>query len=441
MEFLKKILERTTINDRYNACKDTITNEWRDNKYFRFGAITTTLSISILLTRAYLRNTKSIDKYEYEIITHDKLIEKIKLKAQNSGNNGNDIKEDITDDDTKESMEIQEKLEKDKYRLKRILTSMVLIDIGLSCLLGLPYHELRIGKTQWNDIFCWKRIYNFKGDSFDCFIGSILRISVFIGMVNLNILWGNVEHYKEIHVRDKNTGVTKEIAVWNGLKAKCVILDQIVSVFGSFGRLVFGSIQERLNNELMKEEQMDVLLQEEMSRHQSVLVVDDKNQIRKSMDADEIIQRFSGVTDIYELSKMYKSIVWIGLFATLTVFQSYMGIKLVFFDGFKSRRNNDKTLMKSIGICSSIIVLSHLEVYYAGKYIDSSCEPKNKFFNDKIHTHPVFKRKKTKSTWCKLCWSKITSTHYHCPRMLINIVLQYILHIFILVFLYWKHII
>ena len=186
-------------------------------------------------------------------------------------------------------------------------------------------------------------------------------------------------------------------------------------MFGILGNIVFGKWEAKLLAEIKRIEEMDKKVEDEMSKHEVVLVNKDKSQIRKTMDTDEIIEKYTGVTDKYEYSKVYKDVAWIGLFSSVTLFQGYLGIKLVFFDGFKPRNNTDNVLVKSIGIFSSIIVLSHMQVYFGGKYIEDCCEPKNKFFNDKIHAHPMFKRKKTKGDWCSSCWDKIHSTHYYCP--------------------------
>ena len=457
MEFIRKALEGTPIYEQIIVFKTQFIQEFYDNKYWRYGIATSaSLGILVLFRRFYLNYKQANDMSQYEVITHDKLIERMRQNAENNDDIKDDIKDDTEntdkkddDDDEqendeeeeKESLKLQLKLQKHKLKMKRILIGLVCVDVGLSCLLAFPYHDVSLKKDDLKNIWRYQRLFNFKGDTFDCFVGSLIRISVFIGMVNLNVLWGNVEHYKEIQVMDKKAGNTKEIAVWDKLKGRYVIwctdiqlivflngcyiirhfvVERINSFLGIFGRIILGGYEKRLKDAIKNEEEMEMQLQEEISKHSLVLVKKDKSQKRKTMDSKEIIERFSGAIDIYELSRFYKSIVWIGLFTSLTVFQSYVGIKLVFFDGFKKRYNKDNILLKSIGIFSSIIVLSHMQTYFGGKYIDDSCEPKNKFFNDKIHAHPMFKRKKAKSTWCSLCWDKIhgIKAHYHCPSML-----------------------
>ena len=234
MEFVTKVLEGTTFYDKFIYYKTQLIYKWEKNRYLRVGTLVTVCCASVLITQIYWNNISINNNHEYKILTHNEIIQQIRLNAKNNNNNNNDSNNDEKkddsdsdddddgndDDEEKESLKLAKKLENHKNKMKMILKGLVFIDLGMSILLAFPYHDIFVSKTDLKKAFKYQRLFNFKGDTFDCFVGSLIKMSVFVGMVNLNVLWGNVEHYKEIQVMDKKTGNTKEIAVWDSTKAR-----------------------------------------------------------------------------------------------------------------------------------------------------------------------------------------------------------------------------
>ena len=118
--------------------------------------------------------------------------------------------------------------------------------------------------------------------------------------------------------------------------------------------------------------------------------------IKRTFDSKDIIKKYDN-TAAEDVADFWKASLWIITFLCLTVFQTYMGVKIVFF----SFPLEYQTFYSAMFCCC--ILIGHFEVYFAKKYIDDACKPHNQYFNSDVHAHPLYK-KKAKGNWCELCW-------------------------------------
>ena len=311
-----------------------------------------------------------------------------------------------------ERAKLKEKLEKHKQKCFWIVATCNAIDFVLASMLLLPVPQSSLGDEnidsgndytwKWllfqfffNPFYSLSRLTDTRGDTLDSAIVIILRVICLWKFIQLTIKWGHPNTHEKIQESPKTKKEFEESGMYKLGETIAWVIDIVVS------------------NSVSKDTQNDHIKQMKEQRKEAG---GDSGVVNNFMDAgeDDKIRAFSIAKVISSLSDydaqdsadFWKSTLWVLLFTGVSVFQGYIGIKLVFFKN-----------ASSFYICIYLIniLVSHFELYWTQKYLDDCTEPDNKFIAESLHTHPLFKRR-VGGHWCDLCWKRISTHAYRCAK-------------------------
>eukprot|EP01084_Bolivina_argentea_P146608 256662_1 len=268
-----------------------------------------------------------------------------------------------TDDEdhfiAKEREELKLKLELHKKKVIKIILACISTEIILAAI----FVKLSAGISITN-------LFSIYHDTIDCTVSIILRLIVLYLLTIIAIKLGNPKLYEND---------SKYIDI------KARLMQFILTVW----KYIFNHSKSKIHN----------------ANNENTLnnKTNSTTKLYSTFNLDELINKYNRI-DPVDLADFWKNTIWLILFAFISIFQAYIGIKTVFFV------TSNYYLHFLFGFT---IFLCHFEMYWIQKYIDDCTEPDNKFFDANIHSHPMFVRA-VPGNWCDLCWQRIDKMCYRC---------------------------
>ena len=115
--------------------------------------------------------------------------------------------------------------------------------------------------------------------------------------------------------------------------------------------------------------------------------------------------------DAHDSAQFWQKTIWVFLFLVISLFQAYIGIKIVFF-------KVNSSLIFYISIYTINILLSHIELYFTKQYIDDCIQPEEiKHISLCIHEHQLIKKSITDGWYrCDVCCDDMYKISYQCSK-------------------------
>ena len=288
------------------------------------------------------------------------------------------------EEEEKERKKLLAELAAHKAKMKYILYTLILIDTVFNTLLVLPKQWIDEGGDISIVAFLdLRRFFNFTEDTYDLVIMTFIRIEVMLWFIDLTIEFGDIKNYDQ----DKDDHRYFDIKKINKLHS---FLAWLVIQF------IDANTDDSLDSSLSDQVKKDSASSSDDNDKESEEDEEDEEAkklvMKKTFDSDDLIKKYDN-TAAEDVADFWKASLWITTFLCLTVFQTYMGVKIVFFE-FPSEYQTYYSVM----FCCCIFI-GHFEVYFAKKYIDDG-KPHNNILT--VMFMHIFIQKKR--NWCHLCW-------------------------------------